>query len=207
MTKSETITKFQLYMDDTSDLSSQETSDLYDKVLARVYRTKPWEILRNVFSGTQSTSVPYIALPTGFAFLMQNGNHTDESYEAQRPVVFVGSAYDRYQVISMGDRRQYRNQKGYAYIDIAASNLVFTYQPGSADAVEYDYAKIPSALSLSDSPVFPSDFHDIVYHGMCVDDFIIQQSDKAKSYAVENQNYYKKYLDDISYWNANLIQL
>jgi len=206
MIASEIITKFELFMDDTTDLSSTEELDLLNKIYTRVCMERPWEFLKTAFSGTSSTSLPYVTLPSDFAFLTQNHNYTDSSYSASRPVVFVGTTYRPYEVVSWSDRRQYRDQDGYCYIDIVNSRLYFTLQPVSAEAIEFDYASLPTALTLSDTPLIPSRFHDMLYHGMCVEDNIIQQSDKAKSYAQENNQMYKRIFDDLCYWNANLIQ-
>lgn len=194
-------------MDNTTDLSSTEELDLLNKIYTRVCMERPWEFLKKSFSGTSSSSVSYVTLPSDFAFLTQNYNHTDSSYSASRPVVFVGSTYRPYQVVSWSDRRQYRDQDGYCYVDIVNSLLYFTLQPTASEAVEFDYSSVPSALTLSDSPVFPSRFHDMLYHGMCVEDNVIQQSDKAKSYAQENSQLYKRIFDDMTYWNANLVQM
>jgi hypothetical protein len=207
MTKLETVTKFGLYMDDTSELSTDESSDLYDKVYSKVCADRPWEFTKTAFSGTTSTTVPYIALPSNFAYLVQNYNTPDISTEASRPIVFVGTTYDPYQVVSFSDRRQYRDQDGYCYIDVVNGRLYFTKQPASAVSVEFDYCAIPTALANGDSPAFPARFHDIIYHGMCIDSFIIQQSDKAKSYAPEHKTAYKDYLSDMAYWNSQLIQM
>src|SRR3954465_11890058 len=126
MTKAETIAAFNLYIDDTSELSTTEESNLYDKVLNFIYRSRPWEILKKAYTGTQSTTLPYIALPTDFSFLVQNHNYTDINASADGPVVFVGTAYSPYKVVSWSDRRQYLNQDGYCYIDIINRRLYFT---------------------------------------------------------------------------------
>lgn len=207
MTKTEIITKAQLYLDDMSELSTQEFSDLFDKIYQKVCDDRPWEFTKTSYSGTTSTSVDYVALPSDFAYLTQNHNYTDSGYEAERPVVFVGSQYSPYYVVSWSDRRQYRNADGYVYLDIPNSRLYFTKQPTSALAIEYDYHATQAALASGDTPAFPSRFHDILYHGMCVEDYIIQQSDKARSYAQENVQLYNDYLDRMAYWNAQLIQM
>lgn len=207
MTKAQIIAKFHLYMDDTTELSSQEESDLFDKVYNRVMSERPWEILRVPATGTQSTSVAYIALPSDFAYLTQNHNNTGNDSYGEFPVIFVGANYDPYKVVNYADRRQYRTHTNVAYIDIVNSRLVFTVQPTAANAVEYDYIKVPAALASGDSPLFPSRFHDIIYHGMCTDEFVIEQSDKAKSYRGENQALYNGILMDMAFWNSQLIQM
>lgn len=206
MIASEIITKFELQNDDMTDLSSDEELYLLNKIYLKVCTERPWEFLKKEFAGT-TTSDAFISLPSDFAYLTQNYNYTDSSYEASRPVVFVGSAFSPYQVVSWSDRRQYRDKSGFCYIDIANNRLYFTLAPGTGLAVEFDYSSVPPTLTASDTPLIPSRFVDILYHGMCVEDSVIQQSDKAKSYAQENNQMYKRIFDDMSYWNSQLIQI
>lgn len=206
MTKQEIITKFELFMDDTTELSSQEESDLFDKWYAFVLNDRPWEFMKKSATGTLSTSVPYVTLPTDFSYLVSNNNVTNINEEAHLPVVFVGDNYVPYKVVSWSDRRAYRNQDGYCYVDIGTGRLYFTLQPASALSYEFDYKARPSALaSLSDSPIF-TEYNDVLYHLMCSDDFVIQQSDKAKSYKNENEEKAAALMQQLRYWNANLIQ-
>jgi hypothetical protein len=62
----------------------------------------------------------------------------------------------------------------------------------SSTTYQFDYVKIPTAITTATGPAFPSRFHDIIYLGMAVDDYAIQQFDKARSYANENQIKYIK---------------
>ena len=207
MTKLELITKAQLYLDDTSDLSTTEWSDLFDKMYRKVNSDRPWEGTKKEGAGTMSTTVPYVALASDFLFLTQNYNSTDSSELAVRPVVFVGTAYEPYDVVSWSDRRSYRDQSGYAYIDWTNMRLVFTKQPASAEAVEFDYHGQNTALTDGQSPWFPAEYHDLLVHMMVADDFVIQQSDKAKSYRPENERMAKEYMEDMAWWNSQLIQI
>lgn len=207
MTKLEIITKAQLYLDDTTDLSTQELSDLFDMKYRDLNSRKPWEGTKKQGSGTTSTTLPYVALASDFLYLTQNYNYTDSSMEARRPVVFVGTTYDPYYVVSWSDRRQYREKEGYCYIDWATLRLYFTKQPISAKAVEYDYHGTMTELTNGDTPWFPEQFHPWLFHEMVVDDFVIQQSDKAKSYAQENQTKADRYYTNMCYWNSNLVQM
>jgi len=206
MTKLELINKAILYLDDSSELSTQEFSDLFDKCYRLINADRPWEGTKTAFTGTTSTTVPHVALPTDFLYLVANNNYTEQSEYAKGPVVFRGTDYTPYPVVSWSDRRQYRNQ-ACAYIDFAGSKLYFTVQPTVAESVEYDYHAQKTALTDNDSPWFPAEFHDAIYHMMVADDFIIQQSDKAKSYRNENQKAAKDILALMEYWNAQLIQI
>ena len=207
MTKLELITKFRLFMDDSSELSSAEESDLFDKIYRRINSMLPWEYTKSEGTGTTSTSVAYISLPADFLYMTANANYTDSSFEASRPVVYVGTTFDPYKVISWSDRRSYRNQSGYCYVDFANSRLYFTKQPASALATEFDYHAQQTALTDNDSPVFPAEYHDAIYHYMVAEDFAIQQSDKAKSYAKENIQMAEAIIDDMKYWNSELVQI
>jgi len=207
MTKQEIITKFHLYMDDTSELSTAEEQALFDKIYSKVMTDRPWEISKNSATGTLSTSVPYVTLPTRFAFVTDNANYSGNTEYAVGPVVFVGDNFTPYKIVSYSDRRQYRDRDGFAYVDVRNNQLVFTKQPATALSYEFDYIEFPAQLAVGASPVFPSDYHDIIYHGMCVDDFVIQQSDKARSYAGENRAMYEDFLGRMAMWNSRLIQI
>lgn len=208
MLASEIITKFEQYVDDTTELSTTEELALLNKIYQRVCMYRPWEFLKKSATGTLSTSVAYVSLPADFSYFTVNNQYTDNSYpienNAAPKVVFVGTNYEPYQIINYSDRRQYRNQKGFAYVDIANSRLYFTLQPTSADSYEFDYMSLPTTLTASDTPSIPTRFQDIIYHGMASEDYIIQQFDKARSYQLENEAKYNQYLADMSFWNANL---
>ena len=207
MTAAQLITKFELYLDDTTELSTQEELDLLNKVYRFWNSSHTWEGTKAEFSDTTSTSVPYVALPTDFLYLTANHNYTDSSEEAGRPVVFRGTNYEPVKVVSWSDRRQYRDNSSYAYIDLPNSRLVFAKQPERAEAIEFDYHAQKADLALTDTPWFPSSYHDALFHFMAADDFIIQQSPKAKSYAQENTNAALNILNNAKYWNSQLIQI
>jgi len=207
MTGAEIITDFELQVSDLTELSSAEELRILNRVYQKLMADRPWEILKKSHTATQSTTVPYISLPSDFAFLVPNKNYTDRSYYAERPVVYVGANYDPYDVVSWSDRRTVRTDNNKCYIDIVNSRLYFTVQPTTAQSVEFDYASVPSDITLGTSPVFPARFHPILVHLMATQDFILQLSDKAKSYAGENVALANSYLEDMAYWNSNLVQL
>ena len=206
MLKSEIITKSELYLDDSSELSSVEFSDLFDKMYNTINVSRLWEGTKREGSATTSTSVPYVSTASDFLSLVANANYTDSSYAASRPVVFRGTNLKPYSVVSWSDRRQYRNNDGIAYVDFANSRIVFTKQPSAVETVEYDYQASMPALELTESPWFPGEFHDAIYHLMVSDDFMIQNSDKAKSYARDNQAEAARIIQQMVMWNARLVQ-
>jgi hypothetical protein len=207
MTKDEIIEKAKLYLDDSSELSDAEWSDLFDKFYRIFNSSHTWEGTKAEGTGTTSTSVAYITLATGFLYLTANANMTDASYEAGRPVVYRGSTYRPYQVVSWSDRRSYRDQEGFAFIDIPNNRLEFTKLPTVAEAVEYDYHRQMPELAGSESPWFPAEYHDWLYHRMVSDDFMIQQSDKAKSYAKENRAAAEEIMNNAKWQNSQLVQI
>ncbi len=201
MTTEEIIAKFNLQVDDASELSSEEELDLANDVYTDVANDRDWEWLKKTFTGVTSASVPYIALPADFKKVMPNyavDNYGDMS------VVFVGAEFSTYKIIPFSSRRDYRNQDGFCYIDIPNQRLVFTLQPTSAKAVEYDYVSIPEALVIDESPIFRSAFHKIISFGMAMKFPSIEQANKATSYANENTREYMKILSDMAVEDANI---
>ena len=199
MNTQEIIEMFELYLDDTSELSSVEELALANRVYKKIM-LKTYEFAKKDGTGTLSTTLPYVSLPTDFAFI------PDTVSDEFPKVIYVGSNNDIYKVVNYSDRRKYTNQSNFCYIDFANQRLVFTRQPISADAYSFDYIYIPADLTLSTSPVFPV-CHEIIAHGMAIDSYIIQQFDKARSYAPENQMKYESALEYLDSYNSDLISL
>lgn len=206
MTKDQTIAKFRLYADDMSELSSQEESDLYDKIYQKVWSDRAWLFTRTQGSGNTSVSSPDVSLPADFRAMASNKTGAEASDYGEAPVVFVGTDLKEYRVVNFENRRAYRDQDGWLYVDVAGNKLVFTRQPTAVMPVEFDYIKAAPALTGSQSPVWPEEYHHVIYHGMLVDHDIIRQSDKAKSYQGENFAQYEDYIGRMALWNANLYQ-
>ncbi len=182
MTGDEIIEKYNLQVDDASELSSDEELALANDVYDDVCDDRDWEWLKESFTGTTSISVPYIALPDDFKYIAPNKDN--------RSVVFVGDEFSEYEVVSYSDRRNYRNMSGFCYIDVPNSRLVFTLQPTEAKSVEYDYIKIQEPLEDDTSPLFRSGFHVIIAYGMAAKFNNLEQTDKAVSYQRENTGLY-----------------
>lgn len=206
MTPTQIIAKFELFMDDTTELSSDEEFDIFLKNYYKVCTEKTWEFLKKERTGV-ATNVAYVTLPTDFLFLTANANYTNSEELASNPVVYVGTTNRVYKVVSWSDRRAYRDQNNVCWIDYPAGRLVFAAPLTSLETVEFDYHSIPPTPALSDTILIPSVYADIVYHAMCMDDSIIQQSDKAKSYLKENQAMYTSILNRMKMWDSKLVQL
>lgn len=209
MTSQEIIERFELYVDDTTELSTQEELDLLQKIYDKVCDETPWEILKTESSGTLSTSTT-ITLPADFNRLVANSNFTQNNWQNEANtsgrVVWLGtgSAASPYIVVDWSDRKRYISSNGFAYLDMANNQLVFTVPQSTGIAYSFDYLKTPTALTLGTSPIFPARFHHIFYHGMASEDMIIQLFDKARSYAGENNAKYLEWLGQMKMWNANL---
>lgn len=191
------IDKFELFVGDTTELSSAEELDLLQKIYNQVLASHEWEFLKKEASGTLSTSLDYVTPATDLSHFIKNYDN--------KKVIFIGTNYEPYYIIPYNRRREYRNQTGFAYYDARQDRLTFTKQPAEAKAFEYDYIYVPSALdTTSSNPVFPVRFWDLLYHGMCIDNDIIQMSEKARSYQAENLARYNQLLSDMRYWNDSI---
>lgn len=193
---SDIIAKYNLQVDDQSELSSTEELDLAQDVYEEVCNDRDWEWLKATATGTTSTTVAYIALPSDFKKMSMNKDNIS--------VVFVGSDFQEYIVIPFSSRRDHRDQDGFCYLDMVNNRLYFTLQPTSAKAVEYDYIKVPTALTLSTSPVFRSGYHNVIAFGMAARFNNIEQTDKSISYQRENQALYRSMISDMAVEDANI---
>lgn len=213
MTAEEIITKFEEYVSDITELSTQEELDLVNKIYLEICSERPWEFLKKNAAGTilQDTTGYYISVPSDFGFFTENNTYTDNSYpipnNASPKVIFVGASYDPYQIVNYSDRIQYRTQAGKAYLDMAGGKIRFTGSPSPSVMTTYnfDYCYIPAELTLDDSPIFPARFHGAIYHKMATESTIIDISDRAHSYAPENQKGYEDSMSRMEYWNSQLI--
>lgn len=210
MTGAQIIAAFEQYVDDTTELSSSEELALLNKWYYRVCSWKTWELYKKEKTGSMTTTTT-ITLPDDFENLVENYNYTDNQYSTEinaKPVVIFitsGNTTSVVQVINWSDRRQYANNAGYCYVDLALGQIVFCGAQPSGATYSYDYKYTPEALTTSTSPTFPTRFHDMLYHGMATDDMIIQLFDKARSYAKENKSAYDSYMADMSSWNSQLL--
>lgn len=193
MTAQEILNKFHLYIDDNSEMSSDDELDLLNKVYDDLMTDRTWEFLKKTATGSILTDSigSYITLPSDFRYMAENNQTTNNAdstdNNASQKVVFVGSSYTPYQMINFSDRRQYRNSGGYCYVSLSEGKIRFTATPIDT-TYEFDYIYKWPALDISATPVFPSEFHHILYHLMAVDSVIINLFDRAHSYAVENFN-------------------
>jgi hypothetical protein len=194
MTWEDIISRFNLQVDDSSELSDSESLALANEVYRDIQNDRNWEWLKKEYTGVQSTSVDYITLPTDFRTLSPNKEGVS--------VVFVWTRNEEYKVIPFSSRRDYRDRNGYCYIN--AGKLYFTVQPTAANVVEFDYIKKCDDLTTSTSPVFPDEFHIIISYWMSARFDAIQLTNKWESYAPENEKRYMSLLSSMRLQDANI---
>lgn len=204
------ITNFELQVSDVTELSTAEEYRVLNRVYNKICNYRPWEFLKKSASGSivSDSEGYYIAVPSDFAYFVENNQYTDNSVSTSSvsspKVIFVGTNYVPYQIVNWSDRIQYRNNTGVAYLDVVNSKIRFPQTP-KALTYQFDYVMVPTALVAGTAPITPARFDDIYHFGMAVEDSIIQLSPKATSYATENEAKYQSLMDDITYWNSMLI--
>lgn len=207
MTGQNIIDRFEIQVDDVTELSTTEELAVLNRVYKRILGSRVWSFLKTSASGTasQDSNGYYITLPSDFMWIISNAGWTDNTMEsgsvAAPKVIFVGSNYDPIQIVNWSDRRQYRTNNKYAYIDLANNQIRFTATPSST-TYEFDYQYMPDDLTTATSPVFPSQFHDFLAYGMAVENDIIQLSEKAKSYQRENLAMFNEDLTNMIYYDS-----
>jgi hypothetical protein len=192
------LAKFHLYIGDQSELSAADELDLLNTKYDDVMSDRPWNFLKQTYTGSilpitiqqmgQAVSMAYIALPTGFRQFVENNESTDNSSttynNASQKVIYTGPSYTPYQIINWSDRRAYTGGAN-AYLDIANNRILFSQVP--VDTVyEFDAIVKWAPLTVSTSPVFPSEYHMMLPQMMGVDSVIMDLFDRSHSYAAEN---------------------
>lgn len=198
MTGTEIITKFELQVDDLTELSQTEELNILNRVYRAVLARHNWSFLRSIASATISGGE--IALPADFDELLPNYTYYGTSEGQEGIYVFVGTNRVPYRVIPQADRNRYRNSEGYCYVDYKNNKIVFLKAPSETTA-EFDYKYVPDDITTSTSPVIPSRFQELLVYGMAVEDFVLQMSPKAKSYAPENESKFEEWYRLLANWD------
>ena len=196
LTTADIISRYNLQVDDSSELSSDEELALANEVYNTICNDRPWEWLKKTYTGVTSITVPYVALPADFKELSPNSDY--------KSVVFVGTDRSRYIVVPLSSRRDYYNTDGYCYIDIPNQRLYFMKQPTEVKDIEYDYVSYPAALTLGTSPLFNSSYHEMISYGMAAKFSNIDQEDKSKSYKTDNKKEYDDFMFNLRTEDANI---
>ena len=205
-TVAEIIQDFSLFMDDTTELSTAEEIRLAEKHSQRIANQYPWLKLRQEATGTVSSAS--IAWPTRFDYIAENYNTTEMNDYGEGPKVLIGTDLAPYKVVSYEDRKRYENQSGRCYVDPVNETIVFTDSSADGKAYSFDHQQYPATLTATTDTIWiPDRFAPVLYHSMCGDDFVIQQSEKARSYRDEHLNNAKMWLNEMRMWDARLRQM
>lgn len=214
-TVAEIIEKFEAQTDDATELSTDEELALFNRTLAKIYDERPWEFLKREATGTFSTASKYLTLPTGFGYVIENAQTSDNADEAefngaQKCIYsYDGSTnYTRwYQFVNWSDRRTYAGRSGYAWVDLLNSRVELSSYPIDTTAYSYDFKFQPTELLITDvgsAILLPQRFRPMIWFAMAVDDDLLLRYPKEKSYAPENNAKYESYFRDLCSWNARL---
>lgn len=200
LTGQQIIERFELYTDDTTDLSSDEEIILANDKLRLIYMEQPWEFLRRKKAGSIESDGK-ISLPADFDEFMENYNDDPTVNEPLLKVVYIGSQKTPYFLIPMGQR----NANTYAnvcWIDPADNKINFAQSPGAGAVYEFDYKTSPDDITVNTSPKLPAEYHPMIIFSMLIDDEIIQKSEKARSMQDTNVVQYARYMKNLKLRDA-----
>lgn len=209
MIGSEIIAKFELYTDDTTELSSNEELALANDKHKLICQELPWEFLR-VGVTINTGSDGKIDAPADFLHFMHNYSEDQTQNLPDQSVVYVGQT--PYFIVPMGARNLYNGgnpsiygNQNVCWYNPGSAKIEFQTSPGTGVACSFDYQKIPADFVAGTSPAgLPSTFHQMIIHAMLVDDEIIQKSEKARSNMKENEAMYQKMMTNLKHYNAKL---
>jgi len=162
---------------------------------------RDWQFLRKVGRSTIGDLV-YIqiiyygfTLPDDFKGLVENQNTNSSSLYS----FFIENR--EYPIISLGESL---NQIGENYyLDLSKKAVLFTERNLTGTA-SFEYSHSPADIRLDTSPIFHKDYHPLLYHMMCVDHDIIDNTEAqfsninfhtgmADSYREEMSTYYSRF--------------
>ncbi len=198
LTGQQIIDRFELYTDDTTDLSSDEELILANDKLRLIYMEQPWEFLRRKKSGSVESD-GRITPPTDFDELMENYSEDPTIGEPITKVVYVDRS--PYLVVPMGQRNA-NNYSNVCWIDPTDGKINFAQSPGSGAAYEFDYKTSPDDITVGTSPKLPPEYHPMVVFSMLIDEEIIKKSEKARSSMQDNFVQYQRYLKNLKLRDA-----
>lgn len=197
-TPDDIIKQFEVYVDDLTELSTQEEYVLLSKVIQEICNDRSWEFLRTAGS-VSTTTINSAPLPANFSAIMNNYYESVEAPQPDRAVAYVNG--DAHFFIPAGSARQ--RQGKYCYIDLATKTLKFTNDIGQGVTVEFDYKKRPDPITTNASEiVIPEEVRYYIAPIMAIDDDVIQKSEKARSNIQMNMLSKGKLLRDLSHINA-----
>lgn len=198
LTGQQIIDRFELYTDDTTDLSSDEELILANDKLRLIYMEQPWEFLRRKKAGVVESDGK-ITLSSDFDEFLENFTDDPATGEATMKVVYVNRS--PYLVVPMGQRNA-NSFSNVCWIDPTDGKINFAQSPGAGAAYEYDYKTSPDDITVATSPKLPPEYHPMIVFSMLIDEDIIKKSEKARSNMQDNAVQYQRYLKNLKLRDA-----
>lgn len=196
------IKQFEVYVDDLTELSTDEEYALLTKVLNSIYNDRSWEFLRKTASVT-TTTVNTAPLPADFVSVMNNYSENPYNNIPEMAVAYVDGI--PFKFVPKGNAVQMAGGN-YVTIDIVNSRLEFLTSVGTGKTVTFDYKYQPSPITSNASPIaLPELGHRYLGQVMAIDDDIIQKTEKGRSNLQANSVARAQLLRDLSHYNARFI--
>lgn len=200
LTGQQIIERFELYTDDTTDLSSDEEIILANDKLRLIYMEQPWEFLRRKKTGVVENDGK-ITLPADFDEFLENFSDDPSYGESTMKVVYIGGQKAPYLVVPMGQRNA-NNFSNVCWIDPSDGKINFSQNPGTGAIYEFDYKTSPDDITVGTSPKLPAEYHPMIVFLMLIDEEIIKKCEKARSSMQDNAVQYQKYLKNLKLRDA-----
>lgn len=185
----EVITKFELFTDDTTELSTDEEISVGNTALIAISKEQPWEFLRTEFNGVVGSDGA-VAVPADFVHFMNNWSDDNTSDIPTTKVVFVGGIRTPCFIIPRGGRNNLdRSANGvYGGRNVCWFNNTtrkIEFATGVAPvgaAVSFDYsAFITEITDVNDEIALPNGHSDLLVYSMLITDEFIQKFPSARS--------------------------
>ncbi len=189
------IDRFNTITDDQADLSESQLLDLLNKVYRMYLDDRDWLFLHKTATGTLTTSSLEVDLPSDFRNLVDNYRDQDQT----KPVLYVDTTYEVYNLINQDQKRQYNDTRGYFYVDYRQNKIILTGYEDTSRVYEFDYTYDPDDLTTSSTPVIPTKFHRYLANGMAYLWNDIDGTDKSFSYRAENKVEFESGLNQMQY--------
>lgn len=200
LTGQQIIDRFELYTDDTTDLSSDEELILANDKLRLIYMEQPWEFLRRKKSGSVEADGK-ISLPADFDEFLENFSEDPSIGEPITKVIYLGPSKSPYLIVPMGQRNA-NNYSNVCWLDPTDGKINFAQNPGTGVGYEYDYKTSPDDITPLTSPKLPAEYHPMIVFAMLIDEEIIKKSEKARSNMQDNAVQYQRYLKNLKLRDA-----